>query len=148
MKNKMAASRQTNLSAQVKEIRKEYCDTLDSLTFNSKPIIDTLSEIAKDYARSIPQIGPPTVVKVIEERIMRVSFLKENIILQLFHLNIPCHVHKPKYPGLKSSLNERNEVHGTCFWIISEDTIFFDEKFCEIDSFHFTRLVLNLGYFF
>ena len=80
MKNKMAASRQTNPSAQVKEIRKEYCDTLDSLTFNSKPIIDTLSEIARDYARSIPQIGPPTVVKVIEERIMRVSLLKKKIL--------------------------------------------------------------------
>ena len=53
-----------------------------------------------------------------------------------------------KYPGLKSSLNERNEVHRICFWIISEDTIFFDEKFCEIDSFHFMRLVLSLGYFF
>ena len=86
MKNKMAASRQTNLSAQVKEIRKEYCDTLDSLTFNSKPIIDTLSEIARDYARSIPQIGPPTVVKVIEERIMRVSLLKKLLCYNTFIL--------------------------------------------------------------
>ena len=83
MKNKMAASRQTNLSAQVKEIRKEYCDTLDSLTFNSKPIIDTLSEIARDYARSIPQIGPPTVVKVIEERIMRVSLSKKDYYIAI-----------------------------------------------------------------
>ena len=83
MKNKMAASRQTNLSAQVKEIRKEYCDTLDSLTFNSKPIIDTLSEIAKDYARSIPQIGPPTVVKVIEDRIMRVSLSKKDYYIAI-----------------------------------------------------------------
>ena len=83
MKNKMAASRQTNLSAQVKEIRKEYCDTLDSLTFNSKPIIDTLSEIAKDYARSIPQIGPPTVVKVIEDRIMRVSLSKKDYYMAI-----------------------------------------------------------------
>ena len=83
MKNKMAASRQTNPSAQVKEIRKEYCDTLDSLTFNSKPIIDTLSEIAKDYARSIPQIGPPTVVKVIEDRIMRVSLSKKDYYIAI-----------------------------------------------------------------
>ena len=95
MKKMAATSRANSVERQVKEIRKEYGDTLDSLTFNSKPIIDTLSVIARDYARSIPQIGPPTVVKVIEERIMRVSFLKENIILQLFHLNIPCHVHKP-----------------------------------------------------
>ena len=98
MKNKMAASRQTNLSAQVKEIRKEYCDTLDSLTFNSKPIIDTLSEIAKDYARSIPQIGPPTVVKVIEDRIMRVSLSKKDYyiaIISSYYTIIPCHVYKP-----------------------------------------------------
>ena len=77
---KMAATRQANsvernsVERQVKEIRKEYGDTLDSLTFNSKPIIDTLSEIAKDYARSNPQVGPQVVVKVIEDRITRVSY--------------------------------------------------------------------------
>ena len=72
---KMAATRQANsVERQVKEIRKEYGDTLDSLTFNSKPIIDTLSEIAKAYARDNPQVGPQVVVKVIEDRITRVSY--------------------------------------------------------------------------
>ena len=74
MKNKMAASsRQRNSSTQVEELRKEYGDTLDSLTFNSKPIIDNLSEIARDYARNVPREGPPVVIKVIEDRIMKVS---------------------------------------------------------------------------
>ena len=34
-----------------------------------------------------------------------------------------------EYPGLKSSLNERNEVFGICFWIISENKFLMERKF-------------------
>ena len=58
----------------IKEIRKEYGDLLDLLTTNSKHKIETLSEMAKDYANSHPQHGPQVVVELIEDGIMEVSF--------------------------------------------------------------------------
>ena len=59
----------------LKEIRKEYGDLLlDHLTSNSKHKIETLSEMAKDYANSHPQYGPQVVVELIEDGIMQVSY--------------------------------------------------------------------------
>ena len=64
------------MERKIKEIIKEYGDVLDHLTFNSKNMIDTLSEMAKDYAKIHPQYGPRVVVDLIEDRIMQVSFKK------------------------------------------------------------------------
>ena len=62
------------LERKIKEIRKEYGDLLDHITSNSKHKIETLSEMAKNYANSHPQQGPQVVVELIEDGIMQVSF--------------------------------------------------------------------------
>lgn len=50
------------------EIREEYLKTLQDLTFNSKPLIDVLTEVAeenKDFA--------PTIVNCIKDQLENVS---------------------------------------------------------------------------
>ena len=44
---------------------------LDHITSNSKHKIETLSEMAKDYANSHPQHGPQVVVELIADGIMQ-----------------------------------------------------------------------------
>jgi pre-mRNA cleavage complex 2 protein Pcf11 len=46
-----------------------YSETLDELKFNSRPHIITLTELARDYGRSIPHV----IVKIIETRIFKAS---------------------------------------------------------------------------
>lgn len=49
---------QPHLSLKEKEIREDYLKTLQDLTFNSKPLIDVLTEIAeenKEYASTISE---------------------------------------------------------------------------------------------
>lgn len=58
-------SRQTEREDEIKE---EYLKTLQDLTFNSKPLIDVLTEVAdenREYAS--------TIVQCIEEQLERVS---------------------------------------------------------------------------
>lgn len=50
------------------EDAQNYRETLKELTFNSRPHIVTLTELARDYGRSIPQ----AIVHLIEARITKV----------------------------------------------------------------------------
>lgn len=50
------------------EVQKEYLDTLNTLHFNSKPLIDVLTDVAdenKEFAR--------VIVKCIEDQLEKVS---------------------------------------------------------------------------
>jgi len=51
------------------EVADAYGDTLSSLRMNSKPIINTLTELANGYSKEHPKV----IVHVIEERIKEVS---------------------------------------------------------------------------
>ena len=61
-----------------KEVAENYFETLSNLKMNSKPIINTLTELANGYSREHPHI----IVHVIEERIRDVS--KELLCVILF----------------------------------------------------------------
>jgi hypothetical protein len=50
------------------EVYHDYWDSLSQLTFNSKPVIVSLTELAYDYRTEHPK----TIVKCIEERIRQV----------------------------------------------------------------------------
>ena len=63
----MGPTRQKTLSEREEEVKEEYLKTLQDLTFNSKPLIDVLTEVAdenKEYAACI--------VDCIEEQLERV----------------------------------------------------------------------------
>lgn len=60
----MASSR---WNANEVEVNDTYSDTLSDLTFNSRPHIMTLTELAFDYSKSCPQV----IVHVIEKRIQK-----------------------------------------------------------------------------
>ena len=62
------------MEQEIRKIREEYSDTLGCLTIVNKPIIHALTEMAGDYAKSHPIHGPEVVVKVIEDRIIEVSY--------------------------------------------------------------------------
>lgn len=51
-----------------KETAEAYFDTLSDLKLNSKPIINTLTELANGYSKEHPHV----IVHVIEERIREV----------------------------------------------------------------------------
>ena len=55
------------------EDAQQYKESLEELTFNSRPHIVNLTELARDYGRKIPQ----AIVCLIEKKIMKskVSFL-------------------------------------------------------------------------
>lgn len=64
---KMGPSRQNPVSEREEEVKEEYLKTLQDLTFNSKPLIDVLTEVAdenREYAACI--------VDCIEEQLERV----------------------------------------------------------------------------
>ncbi len=51
------------------EVRDAYAESLSKLTFNSRPVIMNLTELANEYRRDYAQL----IVDIIEERIRRVS---------------------------------------------------------------------------
>ena len=59
------------------EVADAYSDTLSSLKINSKPIINTLTELANGYSNETAHI----IVYLIEERIKEVSSKVQRIII-------------------------------------------------------------------
>jgi hypothetical protein len=59
----------TSWSPSEKEVGEAYYDTLSDLKINSKPVINTLTELANGYSKEHPQV----IVYVIEERIKEVK---------------------------------------------------------------------------
>ena len=51
------------------EDARSYSETLEDLTFNSRPHIVTLTELARDYGKRIPRL----IVDIIERRIAKVK---------------------------------------------------------------------------
>ena len=51
-----------------REVFELYCESLDRLTFNSKPVISNLTELADEYRREYA----PLIVRIIEDRIRKV----------------------------------------------------------------------------
>ena len=65
---------------EIRKIREEYINALGCLTFVCNPIITALTEMAKDYAQSHPIHGPEVIAKVIEDRIIEVSYESKSIM--------------------------------------------------------------------
>ena len=53
-----------------REVYELYSEDLDRLTLNSKPVISNLTELADEYKRDYA----PLIVRIIEDRIKRVSY--------------------------------------------------------------------------
>ena len=62
----MAASRGPDAEA-LREVERDYADALRSLTFNNKPQIDALSQIADDH-----KFAAPIIVRLIEHGLREV----------------------------------------------------------------------------
>jgi len=73
----------SNWSTPERDAAKAYEDTLSSLKDNSKPVINTLTELANEYGREFPHV----IVSCIEERIKEVSHFNFaiQIHLEVFH---------------------------------------------------------------
>lgn len=67
-----------NLTGLAKEVADKYRDTLSTLTFNNKIVINTLTEIAKEEVKHAQ-----VVTRVIEERLKRV---KPDSLLPIMYL--------------------------------------------------------------
>ena len=93
------------MTAREKDIYDTYSEDLEGLTFNSKPIINSMTELANEYSSDFAHV----IVRCIEDKIKMVSSLSNlflswlcpilNTMLQNFHTNINffvlrCKAHK------------------------------------------------------
>jgi len=71
-----------------------YCESLDRLTFNSKPVISNLTELADEYRREYA----PLIVRIIEDRIRKVP--PELKLTHLYLLDSIAKNHRRPYAEL------------------------------------------------
>ena len=79
------------MTAREKDIYDTYSEDLEGLTFNSKPIINSMTELANEYSSDFAHV----IVRCIEDKIKMVSSLSNlflswlcHTMLQNFHTNI------------------------------------------------------------
>jgi len=77
-----------------REVFELYCESLDRLTFNSKPVISNLTELADEYRREYA----PLIVRIIEDRIRKVP--PELKLTHLYLLDSIAKNHRRPYAEL------------------------------------------------
>ena len=65
------------MTAREKDIYETYSEDLEGLTFNSKPVINSMTELANEYSNDFAHI----IVRCIEDKIKSVRYKADPLII-------------------------------------------------------------------